>query len=55
MGHNLDVSPLLVLIAVTVGGAYFGVIGMFLAVPVAVVLKTIICDYVDNKNDKTLE
>ena len=34
VGQSLKISPLLVLFAVTVGGAYFGILGMFLAVPV---------------------
>ena len=42
-------SPLLVIFAVTVGGAYFGVLGMFLAVPVAAVLKIIVNDFIDKR------
>lgn len=50
IGSSLEVSPLLVLFSVTIGGAYFGIIGMFLAVPIAVVFKTILCDFIDTKN-----
>lgn len=50
IGSSLEVSPLLVIFAITVGGAYFGIIGMFLAVPIAVVIKTILNDYIDSKN-----
>ena len=50
VGHSLQITPLIVLVAVTVGGAYFGIIGMFLGVPVAVVIKEILCDYVNYKN-----
>lgn len=50
LGNSLETSPLLVIFAITVGGAYFGILGMFLAVPIAVVIKTILCDYIDNKN-----
>lgn len=32
VGNSLKISPLLVIFAVTIGGAYFGVLGMFLAV-----------------------
>ena len=49
IGDSLKISPLLVIFAVTIGGAYFGVIGMFLAVPVAAVLKILVNDYIDNK------
>lgn len=50
VGSSLEISSLLVLFAITVGGAYFGIIGMFLGVPIAVVIKTILADYVDSKN-----
>lgn len=50
IGNSLSISPLLVIFAVTVGGAYFGVLGMFLAVPVFTVIKLLIEDYVDYKN-----
>lgn len=50
IGVSLEVSPLLVIFAVTVGGAYFGILGMFLGVPIAVVIKTVLNDWIDNKN-----
>lgn len=49
VGDSLKISPLLVILAVTIGGAYFGIIGMFLGVPVAAVLKILVNDYIDNK------
>ena len=49
-GDSLKISPLLVIFAVTVGGAYFGVLGMFLAVPIATVIKIILEDYIKNVN-----
>ncbi len=49
IGNSLKISPLLVIFAVTVGGAYFGIIGMFLAVPVAAVIKLIMEDFVTPK------
>jgi predicted PurR-regulated permease PerM len=51
VGDSLKISPLLVIFAVTLGGAYFGVLGMFLAVPVIAVLKLIIDDFIDLKNN----
>lgn len=50
IGSSLSVSPLLVIFAVTIGGAYFGIVGMFLGVPIAVVIKTILNDFVENRN-----
>ena len=51
IGVSLEISPLLVIFAVTVGGAYFGILGMFLGVPIAVVIKTVLNDWIDNKNN----
>lgn len=50
VGGSLKVSPLLVIISVTVFGAYFGVIGMLIGVPIAVVIKTIIGDWTESRN-----
>lgn len=50
VGNSLKISPLLVIFAVTIGGAYFGILGMFLAVPVFTVLKIFIEDYIDYRN-----
>lgn len=49
IGTSLKISPLLVIFAVTIGGAYFGVWGMFLSVPVFAVLKLIVTDYIEYK------
>ena len=50
IGGSLKISPLLVIFAVTAGGAYFNVLGMFLAVPVAAVLKELLNDYIEKSN-----
>ena len=39
VGDSLKISPLLVIFAVTVIGAYFGIIGMFLSVPIIALAK----------------
>lgn len=49
IGKSLKVNPLLVLLAITVGGAYFGVLGMFLAVPVMAIIKILVEDYIELK------
>lgn len=54
IGNSLEISPLLVIFAVTVGGAYFGVLGMFLAVPVIAVLKIIVNDFLNYKIKKKI-
>ena len=49
IGKSLKISPLLVIFAITVGGAYFGILGMFLAVPVIAVIRILLEDYVNYK------
>lgn len=49
LGTNLNISPILVIFSVTVGGAYFGVLGMFLAVPFTAFFKIIVVDLVNEK------
>lgn len=55
IGDSLEISPLLVIIAVTIGGAYFNILGMFLAVPVVAVFKIIINDWIEIKREKISE
>ena len=50
VGNTLKISPLLVMFAITIGGAYFKIVGMFLAVPVAAVSKILVEDYIEYKN-----
>ncbi len=47
IGQSLKISPLLVIFAITVGGAYFGILGMFLAVPVIAVIRILVEDYIN--------
>lgn len=49
IGQSLKISPLLVMFAITVGGAYFGILGMFLSVPAIAVIRILVEDYVDYK------
>ncbi len=50
VGNSLKISPILVILAVTLGGAYFGILGMFLAVPVIAIIKVLIEDFIDYRN-----
>lgn len=50
VGSSLKLSPILIIFAVTVGGAYFGVLGMFLSVPVIAMIKILVLDYIEYKN-----
>lgn len=47
LGDGLKISPILVIFAVTVGGEFFGIIGMFLSVPVVAIIKVLIMDFID--------
>lgn len=49
VGDSLKISPLLVIFAVTIGGAYFGILGMFLAVPIIAVIKIVLVDFINLK------
>jgi predicted PurR-regulated permease PerM len=49
MGRTLKISPILVIFSVIFGGAYFGVVGMFLAVPIAAILKQLLIEYIGSK------
>ena len=48
MKSSLKISPILVIIAVVVGGAYFGIVGMFLAVPIVVIIKQVLIEYISS-------
>lgn len=52
VGDSLKISPLLVIFSVTVGGAYFGFVGMFLAVPIVTVIKLMMEHYIAFKTEK---
>lgn len=49
LGNSLKISPILVIFSVTFFGAYFGVLGMFLGVPIIALLKVILLDYIKEK------
>lgn len=54
IGDALEISKILIIFAVTVAGAYFGVLGMFLGVPVIAVIKMMIDDYIESSETKNL-
>lgn len=54
MDNVLDIRPLWIIIAVTVSGELFGVIGMLISVPVLVVFKMITKEYIYNKEKAKL-
>jgi len=54
-GDALGLKPLLIIFAIVVGGAYFGIVGMFVAVPVAAMLKMFLSDFMDLREAKLKE
>ena len=50
IGNSLHISPILVIFAVTIGGAYFGALGMFLGVPILTMIKEIVLDFINYRN-----
>ena len=49
LGDGLDINPILVILSVTIGGEFFGVFGMFIAVPVAAIIKMILDSYFEER------
>lgn len=52
VASSLAIRPLLVIFGVVIGGGLFGVIGMFVGVPVVALASNIITDLVDKKNQE---
>lgn len=50
IGNSLKVNPLLVIFAITIGGAYFGMLGIFLSVPIVAVIKLLIDDFIEYRS-----
>ena len=57
MGDSLEIRPLWIIFAVSVGGTLFGFLGMLFSVPVVAIIRAIAADYIDAKeiNKKTAE
>ncbi len=54
MGNKLEVRPILIIFAVTLGGGLFGVLGMILSVPIMMIIKMIAEELLDNIKEKKL-
>lgn len=52
LGDQTGIKPLTVILGITVGGAYFGVMGMFLGVPTVAVLQYLGGEFVKNRFKK---
>lgn len=52
MGGSFSLSPLLIIISVTVGGFYAGVLGMLVAIPIVAILKDLLDEYIVYMREK---
>lgn len=50
VGNSVGISPLLVLVSVTVFGGLFGSVGMIIGAPLMAVLRMVVNDFLDNRN-----
>lgn len=57
MGESFKMSPLLIIISITVGGAFAGVFGMIAAIPIVAILRDTLTDffaYLENKKQNEM-
>ncbi len=52
MAGALNLNPIIIIISITIGGAYFGILGMFLAVPAAAILKIVTMNWLEKDAEK---
>lgn len=45
LGNSLSMSPLWIILAILIGGGYFGILGMFLGIPVIAVFRMLLFDF----------
>ena len=52
LGNSLDISPIWIILAVVLGGAFMGPVGMFIGVPVLATLKMFLTESINRKYEK---
>lgn len=52
LGNSLDISPIWIILAVVLGGALMGPVGMFIGVPVLATIKMFLTEYINHKYEK---
>ncbi len=55
MGDRLDIRPLTIIVAVSVGGAIFGFVGMLISVPVVAIIRVMFVEYIHAREKKQLQ
>lgn len=54
LGDQVDLHPVLILLALSIGGSLFGLVGMILAVPVTAILKIFLSRYTERKKKQLI-
>ncbi|KXL51985.1 AI-2 transport protein TqsA [Anaerotignum neopropionicum] len=49
LGNSLDISPIWIILAVVLGGAFMGPLGMFIGVPIMATCKMFLSEYINRK------
>jgi predicted PurR-regulated permease PerM len=52
VGHHVDLHPVSVILSLLIGMEFFGFIGVFLAVPIAAVMKILLAEFHDVQEQK---
>ncbi len=56
IGDSTGLSAFLIIVALVIGGGLFGIIGMFLSIPISSVIKDLVVAYIDNRlKEKRIE
>lgn len=55
LGNSLDISPIWIILAVVLGAALMGPIGMFVGVPVLATIKMFLTEYINHKYQEKYE
>lgn len=52
LGDSLDVSPIWIILAVVLGGAFMGPLGMFIGVPILATIKMFFSEFINRKYEE---
>ena len=55
MGGSFSLSPLLIIVSITIGGALYGILGMIVAIPIVALLKEMLENIILYREQKKLE
>jgi predicted PurR-regulated permease PerM len=55
VGSSVELSPMAVILALSVAGSLFGVLGMILAIPVCAIAKLFLLRYIEYRKERLLE